>query len=57
MNEFLPSSNTVAAGALASPWWVPFIEGLNGPLTTVLTLLGIILALIKIYQATIGKDD
>jgi hypothetical protein len=45
-------TNTLVTAAVSSPWWVPVVDSMNSVLAAVLTILGIILTIIKISQAT-----
>lgn len=47
----------VITGAISSPWWVYYLTEFNVVLSTLLTLLGIVLACVKIYKASNGKQE
>lgn len=54
MNQYISDTNQtigVVTGAVSSPVWVPWLSNVNTVLSLVLTVLGIALAVIKLYQA------
>lgn len=51
------STTSLVGGALTSPWWAPLLSNINVVLTTILTLLGIVLTVVKIVQAVRKSRD
>lgn len=48
-------TNSVIGVALTSPVWASMLSNVNEILTVVLTALGIVLTLVKLYQAIYGN--
>lgn len=49
-------SNTIAAGAVVSPWWLPSLETLSQNAALMLPILGCVFLLVQLIWKISGRD-
>lgn len=48
-------TNTVAAGAVASPWWLPSLEGVSQTAALLLPVIGVIWLVLQIVTKIMDR--